>query len=514
MENYARHLARAVKAATTAMTPMRNNRHMFLKQYAGPYFAVRQAKEASATATPLNMIHSLVSVVLPHLVSGCPKAMIVARRPELKEAAEIFSLAWDRMAVDIDLGSTMRTIVTDAMFGAGIIKVGLCQSEENAAAAQEPEGYLHDNGRPFADAIDLDDYIIDPDARDRQAAAFEGNQYRLPLQYVLESGLYDRRAAGRLAPVNSPKDGAIEPMVELIDLWLPRENAVVTISADTDSPAGILRRVEWDGPERGPYEVLGFHWAPNNVMPIPPVAMIFDLHAMINKIARKISRQVERQKDLVLFDERCVDEAQRVRDAADGELVGVQSVDRYRQLSLGGADQRGYEHLAFLFEQFSRLGGNIDLLGGLATQSKTLGQDEMLFANATIRIEDMRQQTHQFTRRFGAKLAWHLWQDPLIELPLARNGVMATFRPEERRGEFLDYIFDIEPYSMTQDSPTRRYRRIVEWIDRVVLPTADIAAKQGRTLDAAALAKAAAKMLNIDEAQHLWRDAELPAANH
>ena len=226
MDNSARHLARAVKAATTAMTPMRNNRHMFLKQYAGPYFAVRQAKEASATATPLNMIHSLVSVVLPHLVSGCPKAMIVARRPELKEAAEIFSLAWDRMAVDIDLGSTMRTIVTDAMFGAGIIKVGLCQSEENAAAAQEPEGYLHDNGRPFADAIDLDDYIIDPDARDRQAAAFEGNQYRLPLQYVLESGLYDRRAAGRLAPVNSPKDGAIEPMVELIDLWLPRENAV------------------------------------------------------------------------------------------------------------------------------------------------------------------------------------------------------------------------------------------------------------------------------------------------
>ena len=371
-------LAQAVRLADERMRAFRRNRLLFLKQYAGPYYASASAATVGAAGPePLNMIYGLVSVVLPHLVTRSPRAMIRTPSPRLRSRAEVFALAWDHLAREIDLGRSLRTVAADALFGAGVMKVGLAPGA-HVEALSEPAGYLHDAGQPFADPVDLDDYVIDPNARTREHAAFEGNRYRLPLDYVLESGLYDRALAEKLsaqytdgdAPRASELAGGADAAtggeyVELTDLWLPAENVVVTIAGDAGAAQGFLREVQWYGPERGPYEMLGFHWMPDNVLPVPPVGLIFDLHVMINKIARKLGRQADRQKDLVLFDERVSEEAEQVRGASDGEMVGVENVDRYRQVSFGGGNERGYEHLEFLFEQFRRIGGNTDLLGGL-----------------------------------------------------------------------------------------------------------------------------------------------------
>jgi hypothetical protein len=50
---------------------------------------------------------------------------------------------------------------------------------------------------------------------------------------------------------------------------------------------------------------------------------------------------------------------------------------------------------------------------------------------------------------------------------------------------------------MAPDTPTRKYRRVLDWIRNVVLPTAPIAAAQGLRLDVARLAKLTGAMLNI-----------------
>ena len=43
-----------------------------------------------------------------------------------------------------------------------------------------------------------------------------------------------------------------------------------------------LRVVDWTGPPRGPYAVLGFNHVPSNIMPLPPVAIWQDLHDLAN----------------------------------------------------------------------------------------------------------------------------------------------------------------------------------------------------------------------------------------
>jgi hypothetical protein len=184
-------------------------------------------------------------------------------------------------------------------------------------------------------------------------------------------------------------------------------------------------------------------------------------------------------------------------------------VDRYRQVSFGGPHAETYAQLAFLFEQFNRVAGNVDLLGGLTPMSNTLGQDEMLFASASVRVEDMRSQVCEFTKHVGTKLAWFLWNDPLADLPLVRRSsdggeVPVRFSAATRKGHWLDYHFDVEPHSMAPDTPTRKYRRVLDWIRNVVLPTAPIAAAQGLTLDVARLARLTGAMLNIEEAPEIF----------
>lgn len=522
-------LGEALAAADAAMRPYRRNRLMFLRQYAGPYYGRAHASGVGPSPEPLNMIHAIVSVVLPHLVACNPRAMIRTHSESLRPFADVFALAWNHLAAEIDLARALRTVVTDALFGAGIMKTGLAAGAP-VEGLGDGDGYLHDNGRPFADPVDLDDYLIDPHARSREQAAFEGNRYHLSRQYVLDSGLYDRGLAERMPAASAddlPRrlDGRAEDLsrgasaaagassdlveyVELADVWLPNENVVVTIPA-TGEPRAYLREAPWEGPDRGPYEMLGFHWLPSNVLPVPPLGALFDLHAMINKTARRLGRQADRQKDLVLFDERAAEEAQRLRDALDGEMLGVQNVDRYKQVSFGGPHEEGYKHLAFLYEQFSRIGGNVDLLGGLSPMSNTLGQDEMLFANASVRVEDMRSQVYEFTKHVGTKLAWYLWHDPLADVPLVLRSAdgreaMARFSWDSRQGDWPDYRFDVEPHSMNPDTPTRKYRRVLEWIQNVILPTAPIAAAQGLRLDVARLAKLTGSMLNIEEAPEIF----------
>jgi hypothetical protein len=512
-------LGEMIALSDESLRPQRRSRRMFLRQYAGPYHPAAGPGAgmgaAAGAAEPLNTIYSVVSVLLPHLVSNNPRAMIRTPFPRLRPAADVFALAWNHLAGRIDLGRSLRTVVNDALFGAGVMKTGLAAGGPVAAeplGAKSGAAAARDAGQIYADPVDLDDYVIDPFARRREEAAFEGDRYRVARSWLLESGLYDRSAVEGLPPAGEGKSlqpaSPLRDDVELLDIWLPGEGVVVTLPAGEPACARFLREAPWEGPARGPYELLGFHWAAGSPMPIPPVALWYDLHVMINKLARRQARSADRRKDLVLFDDRAGDEAQRLREAFDGEMIGVQSVDRYRQVSFGGEHEETYRHLSFLFEQLGRLAGNVDLLGGIAPMSGTLGQDELLYNSASVRVEDMRWQVCEFTRHVGTKLAWLLWHDPLVDIPLASGAEEARrFSPRTREGDWLDYHFDVEPHSMNPDSPTRKYRRVVDWVRNVVLPTAHLAEAQGFRLDVERLATLTGGLLNIEEAASVFAKA-------
>ena len=88
---------------------------------------------------------------------------------------------------------------------------------------------------------------------------------------------------------------------------------------------------------------------------------------------------------------------------------------------MGGINTNSLAYAIQLDRILSRNAGNLDLLGGLSPQSDTVGQDELLASNASKRIADMQDRVTEFTTRIVKDLAWYLWNDPLIDLPLVKR---------------------------------------------------------------------------------------------
>lgn len=514
----AKKYASGVKQSDSRLKAYRDNRIAFLRQFAGPYYT--SGDGAPEEAEPLNTIFQLVSLYGPHLVYQNPKAMVSTTFPELRAEGNKLELGLNHLFNEIDFRSTLRTCVVDALFGVGIVKCGLTSGGQQ----YEVDGYLHDNGQPFCDAVDIDDYVIDPEARRREEAWFEGNRYKMPLSYLREASGYNEKVVDTLKPREnygnnrksedlSRADYKVDEeklidYVELIDLWLPKENILVTMAANPDDVQGFVREMQWEGPERGPYEMLGYHWVPNNLLPLPLVSVIYDLHVLLNKQARKLGRQADRQKDLVLFDRTKAEEAKEVQGANDGEMVGVDNVDRFNQVSFGGLNDKGFQNAEMLKNWLSIYGGNTDLLGGIMAQSETLGQDQMLMQNASIRVDDMRAQVHHFTKKIIERLAWYLTSDPLIRLPLVKEvaGVQVpiTYSAEEREGDFLDFSFDLQPHSMMADTPSRKYQRLQLAMNDVVVPLIQLGAAQGMMLEVDKVSDLTADLLNLPELKEIF----------
>jgi len=528
MDNsFSSKLIKAVKQAQEKTKGYCSHRRNLLTEYSGPYYGSSEkgALSEGNSRRPLNTIYMMASIFVPHLVFKNPRAMIRAKTDiELRPQAEINALRMNVLFEDIDLCRTLRTIVTDSLFGPGIAKIAL-EFRPQYEEFMEEMGYLHDQGQPYVNHVDLDDYIIDSLARRREEACFEGDKYRLPLEYILESGLYDKAVVEKLSTgeyeqtvskTSKLSKGAsdiaaanIYEFVELYDLWLPHENMVVTLPAQDEWAGGFLREVEWEGPESGPYEMLGYQWVPSNVLPAPPASILFDLHRLINAVASKMGDQAQRQKDILLTEDTADEkEGEGIDQAIDGSRVRVQSISRYLPVSFGGINDKNFEAIGFFLAQQSRIGGNLDLIGGMEAQSGTATQDQLLASFGATRLDDYQSQVHGFVKQITKRLAWYIWDDQTEETPMMQEmgGVQRAveFSAQDKEGEFDDYSWDIEPYSMSPDNPQKQYERTMKWVSEVLIPLSTLAPQSGVVPDVEKISEITAKQIDIPYAEELW----------
>ena len=102
-------------------------------------------------------------------------------------------------------------------------------------------------------------------------------------------------------------------------------------------------------------------------------------------------------------------------------------------------------------------------------------------------------------------MAWYLMADPFIQIPMIKEipgvvgGLSLVYDNQTRDGEFLDYNFEIEPYSMQGVTPQVAYQQLLSAVSQVVIPFLEPAAQQGLTVDVQRLISAAAKYTGSDD---------------
>lgn len=504
-------LTKAVDWSVGRMATPRKERLKAVEQYVGSHYA----DGGTEKNVPVNLLELLTTIYVQHLAARAPRVMVTSPVDELKPYAREMEIALNQVPGEIKLDKTLRRAVIEALYSVGVVKVGLRLGGSNY------EGI--DVGEVFVDLVQLDDYFVDMSAKSRETIAFEGNDYWLPIeearalattgeklepdQHTVTGDRGEERAEGI-----SGKEGAdvYGERVWLRDVWIPREQVVITYGVKSKKK---LREIPWDGPECGPYHVLGFSDVPGNLLPLPTVATLRDLHELANAVFRKLARQAVAKKRVVTFTGGSDNDgsANALKEAADGDGIKWTG-QKPETIDVGGIDAESLAFYLQVYEQFNRLAGNLDSLGGLGPSAETASQEDAIGQAASARMAAMKSRTIDFTRGIWKSIAWYEWTNPVrkrsIRKPVDQGDGVSFYLAREwsaetRDGDFLDFNFDIDPFSMEDDTPAIRLQKIKQVFLEIIAPSLPIMQQQGATVDFKKLIELFARLGNVDELREI-----------
>ena len=495
------------------LRPFRRYRYEAMKQYVGNNYS----DNSMGHKMPLNMLALAVSVYQRYLAPPSLEVLVTTHVTRLKPRALEFEIGLNHLLREINYVQSHRECVMDALFGMGVMKVGL-----EVLDTKEDLGYLHDSGQPFADPVSLDNFIQDMSATRHDKVAYIGDKFPVPYDWVMEqdwnketkSKLKTSQGSGidtesgdyraeRLSQGSDYMADEYEKMVWLWNIWLPRENLVTILPVEGDLPPQDTK--EWTGPEQAMYHKLGFNSVPDSLMPLPPVSQWVDLNDLVNRIWRKLGRQAERQKTNLLVAGPAAKDGNKVINANDGEAIYTQQPDAMNEVRFGGIDNQTLGFALTIKDNLNYLMGNVESLAGFSSQSGTLGQDRMLHQSANKMVDDMQQMVAYFNKRVMSDMAMYMWEDPHINLPLVKRIEGSTIEipfnwtAESREGDFIDYNIEFEPYAMRSSTPGERLQSLNQIMMNMVLPAMSMFEQQGIQFDMKKYLKTVAKYSNIEE---------------
>jgi hypothetical protein len=440
----------------------------------------------------INKLQDAVRIWLQNMASGDPRVSIEAKYPQLRAFAANFERATNEHLLEIDLGNTLVEAVTNAFFDVGVLKTGL---GEGAPEIFELDGEMIDPGRPFTEVIHIDDFVIDMSAKTPDKIDMIGHRYYRPKAWVREmtrqrdkdnedTGIEDRMES-EMQPEEKlsgaregDDDSKIYDMVPIWEIYLPKENKIVNFVDGSEKPLAIWK---WEGPEGGPYNILGWLYSPGHPLPIPPVSNIYQLHLFLNDMVQKTGRQARNQKSMVLVEQGSEKAGEIIRDNNDNAIAVVPAgtLDKVKEVKYGGADPMSQQSVLWAGQVIDVEGGNLTTLGGTGPSAETARGDAMIHENASALIRFFQLGLFKVAKKVLRKHCWWVWTEDIRgfdgEAEIEGTGITVpwSFTPEEREGDFLDYNFDIDPNSMVGQTPMEKASAMMEMLNGVVLPNAD-----------------------------------------
>lgn len=502
--------------------PTLNHRKKMLTSVASGYFTAGYSKEHI-----VNLMDRGISTLVPFLVEGNPRILVETAIANYRPWAFTTQLALNFFIDKLDLANNVLIpAAMNSMVGAAITRTSLYYDRRINLEDEQVK-----IGTPWVELIDDSQYIGDPSAKRRADFSFEGDSYVLPTAYAQEffSGKDKHgnqiadyiKPSAKLAGDFNPKEISapnfdrtklsLRDYTRFIDVYLKDEGTIVTFLPKGEK-AKILREVEYEGPGDGPYDYLGYKWFPDSPLPIPPAWSWYDLDATLNVLIQKMREQAESQKDIVAFSDEAGEDMSKILDTPNMGTVRVSDVGAMKALSFGGVNPLNWEWVNWAEAQHSKQGANPDVLGGRGASAPTLGQEQMVYNNATRVVNNMYTRFMDFTTSILKKLAWAFWTDPTVYVPVVKEipGVAQlpeVFSSKERVGDFYDFIFKIAPYSTQRMSPEIQYQKIMMLMTQWVLPTLDLAAQQGATLDVPTATRVLAEYVGVDSFNQYYKTA-------
>lgn len=483
-----RRVSAVVKEGFNRLKKYRAMRTMFIKDYVGQYY---QQQAGTTGKEPINLIFAALRILVPNIAAKNPVNEVTTKLLAQKDYAELLSLSLDAHQEKTNRKKLLRGGLVDSAFGFGVFKTSIADSGE----VYDFENVQLDNGQLYTALIDLDDFVCDPLCTNFDSAAFLGHKILVSRQELLDADGWNHDLVTELPLVSLQGEGqeeiknltqketsnlemrTLQDLVCVVELWVPKANVIIHIPDPRQKIADKYLKIDdYYGPKEGPYTFLSLTPPiPNNPFPVAPVGLWRDLHGMANRVFHKLMAQADRQKDFIVYKPEYADIIQAMIDAPGDtiEAIACNDPSGIAKVSFGGQNPDNERMLVQLQAWFNYIAGNPDQLGGVKVGAETATGQEILQANASVSIQDMRDIVYDVAGEISMKEAWFLHHDPMINQPLTKREtgnkeVQLWLTPEQRRGDFLRLGFRIKRRSMSALDPTIRAKRIMEFMTNVL----------------------------------------------
>lgn len=514
-------LLKAIKASRDAMIPFRRVRKELIKDYVGSWYAEGGAENK----TLVNLINQTARIYTITLAANNPQALVSTPRGDALPFARRFEVNLNKLISDMALDQTFRAIVMDAFFciGCGVVMMTDTDTRFHGLLESEEDVWL-DPGQPWFNRVSLDDLILDMPAKELSKMRYCGHRYRADFEKVMDEPGYSKKVKDKLRPTDrehhdttgaardiasehgQAKDDDLKDMIWLMDVWIPENKSIVTMACDQDLEPLIER--EWTGSQEGPYKFLSLGDTPDNVIPTSPAVNLKGMHDLQNRLHRRMEADSDAHRIVNTYSPAGADDANRIKDAERNSWVRMNDPKSVGQVEVGGIDQRDMALATFLQTEYDRFGGNLQAMGGLGPQAATVGQEEIVHGQLSKNVADMRLAVVNFASSCILDLGRLMWEDQNLELqtsmPVGNSGihVRSDWTPDYRIGEFEDYEFRVEPYSMVFKTPQQHLQEYFQVL-REIAPLWPMFQASGATLNVQVLVNEMARLMNKPEIKQL-----------
>ena len=550
MDFSANTLQKSALSGFRRLRDFRSARLMFIKAYTGQYY---NKNYGTLGSEPLNMAFTAVRALVPNIVTRNPKAVISSDYLMYRQYGELLGMGVNYTAKKQDLVKTLQRGLVDAIFTLGIFKTSLVATDSLVYFGDEGV----DPGAIDIDTVDFDNFTFDPLTRRLNRASFLGEMIRVERDKLLISGLYDNGIIERLpssldveldrqknvrnlsdSQTNRLMMDKLHDYVDLLELWLPGPNVLVTLPYKSSCHNKFLREENYYGPDDGPYTFLTLTPpVPDNPINVPLAGVWHDLHIIGNRIAKKALDQAEAQRDILGYTSTSADAAQNLVDAKNLDAVQMNDPQGAQVYSFGGQNNKNMEMTAQISQWFDQFSGNTSMLAGTQVQTNVATVANIMNQNAMTGVTYMKNEAYEATKSIMRKIAWYLHTDPIIQLPLIeRRSIPAEYSvssteikmirparveetqvfltPDVREGDFLDFAFDIKPDSMAPINWQLRNQQLEVLAVKIIPAAANaamIAAQMGSPFSFQQFISRWAKNNDIDWIDSIFETPELSA---
>lgn len=515
-------LLKAVRSSRTAMEPFRRVRRELIKDYVGSWYS----EAGSDNKVLVNLINQTARIYTISLAANNPKVLVSTPRSDSIAFARRFEINLNNLISDMSLDQTFRSIVLDAFFclGCGVVMMRDTDTRFHGLLESEEDVWL-DPGQPWFNRVSFDDLILDMPAKELSKMRYCGHRYRADYEKVMNEPGYSKKAKEKLKATDrqiqdsvgaardlatddaGARDDDLKEMVWLMDLWIPENNSIVTMAWDQDHVEPLIER-EWTGSQSGPYKFLSLGDTPDNVIPTSPAINLKGMHDLLNRLHRRMEQDSDAHRVVNTYSPLGAEDANKIRTADRNDWIKMNNPKDIGQVEVGGVDQRDMALATFLQQEFDRFAGNLQAMGGLGAQASTVGQEELIYGQLSKNVADMRLGVVNFAAECILDLGRLMWDDQALEIKssmtVGNTGIQvrSDWTPDYRVGEFEDYQFRVEPYSMVFKTPQQHLQEYFQVL-REIAPLWPMFQASGATLNVQVLVREMARLMNKPEIEQL-----------